>query len=740
MVAAPTPRAQATRPEPLLSSERLFILATAFAGVIALFYFVQLRVPVVTQFYLGWFIIILIFLTARRLPQYRLVLIIISATVSARYLYWRVTQTLNYGSTVGFIASALLVAAEMYAVAILVLGFFQTAERLERQPEPLPEEPDLWPTVDIYVPTYNEPIEVLIPTLMGCLSIDYPKKRVYLLDDGRREEMRSLAERLGVSYLTRADNRHAKAGNINAALAQTDGDFVAVFDADHVPTRAFLQLTMGFFLKNPKLALVQTPHHFFNPDPFERNLCIHGEVPGEQDLFYHQIQPCSDFWNATFFCGSCAVLRRSALLAAGGIAFDTVTEDCHTSLNLHGLGYESYYLNIPLAAGLAPERYAAHITQRIRWARGMVQILRLDNPVTKPGLTWSQRLCYLNSMLHFMFGVPRLIYMIAPALFLLFSINTIVATAFDVVAYAAPHIFVALVANSLISRSLRHSFWAEVYETSICYYTARATSLALINPTLGKFGVTTKGFGETKTYYDWVSARPVLLLLGLNLVALLAVPLNFAFKSGAESAIVMNATWSIYNLVILGACAFVALEQPETRSVWRNARRLPIRIIPDGAAEPFWIESKELAVDGMHAIVPQELSFPASGRMELHYEFGAPLSVPFAAKGARTVAQGKELDVEFGELNFEELCQLHRIIFSSASSWINGNFEDDRPLRSFLRVASTPWRALRALRAQRPARRQINGHSGVSEGPAQGHADEDTGGRYDGDTRIAPAQ
>ena len=343
-------------------------------------------------------------------------------------------------------------------------------------------------------------------------------------------------------------------------------------------------------------------------------------------------------------------------------------------------------------------------------------------------------------MLHFMFGVPRLIYMIAPALFLLFSINTIVATAFDVVAYAAPHIFVALVANSLISRSLRHSFWAEVYETSICYYTARATSLALINPTLGKFGVTTKGFGETKTYYDWVSARPVLLLLGLNLVALLAVPLNFAFKSGAESAIVMNATWSIYNLVILGACAFVALEQPETRSVWRNARRLPIRIIPDGAAEPFWIESKELAVDGMHAIVPQELSFPASGRMELHYEFGAPLSVPFAAKGARTVAQGKELDVEFGELNFEELCQLHRIIFSSASSWINGNFEDDRPLRSFLRVASTPWRALRALRAQRPARRQINGHSGVSEGPAQGHADEDTGGRYDGDTRIAPAQ
>jgi len=726
--------------EPLLSPERLYILATAILGTIAVSYFVRLRVPVVTQFWLGWFIILLISLTARRLPQYRLAVIIISATVSARYLFWRMTQTLNYGTTLGFIASTLLVSAELYAVAILVLGFFQTAERIERQPEPLPDDPDLWPSVDIYVPTYNEPLEVLIPTLIGCKSIDYPKKRVYLLDDGRREEMRALAERLGVDYLTRADNRHAKAGNINAALTQTDGEFVAIFDADHVPTRAFLQLTVGFFLKNSRLALVQTPHHFFNADPFERNLRIHGQVPGEQDLFYHQIQPSSDFWNAAFFCGSCAVLRRSALLEAGGIATDTVTEDCHTSLNLHALGYDSYYLNIPLAAGLAPERYAAHITQRIRWARGMVQILRLDNPLTKPGLTWSQRLCYLNAMLHFLFGIPRLVYMVAPAIFLLFNVNTIVATAFDVVAYAAPHIFVAIVANSLISRSLRHSYWAEVYETSICYYTARATTLALIKPSLGKFGVTAKGLGETKSYYDWTSARPVLCLFALNLVALLAVPLNVAWKPGTESAIVMNAIWSVYNLIILGACAFVALEQPETRSVWRNARRLPVRVFPDRSGDPLWIESTEIAVDGIRATVARDVPFPTHGTLEMHYEFGPPLTLPFTTTAAEVVGQQRELDLKLGELSFEQLCDLHRIIFGSASNWINGHFEDDRPMRSFLRVAATPYRAWRALRAQQPTRRQIKGGDELRAQAGDGSADRDMGGRFDGDSGIAAPQ
>lgn len=119
-------------------------------------------------------------------------------------------------------------------------------------------------------------------------------------------------------------------------------------------------------------------------------------------------------WDATFFCGSCAIIRRGPLDEVGGIAVETVTEDAHTSLRLHRNGYTSGYLRIPQAAGLATESLSAHIGQRIRWARGMVQIFRLDNPLLGKGLKLMQRLCYANAMLHFMSGLPRIIFLVAP--------------------------------------------------------------------------------------------------------------------------------------------------------------------------------------------------------------------------------------------------------------------------------------------------------------------------------------
>src|SRR5919204_207353 len=142
--------------------------------------------------------------------------------------------------------------------------------------------------------------------------------RVHLLDDGRREAFRRFAAEAGVGYVTRPDNRHAKAGNLNHALSVTHGEFIAIFDCDHVPARSFLQVTMGWLLRDRRLAIVQTPHHFYSPDPFSRNLRTAGTVPSESELFYGVIQPGIDTWNAAFFCGSCAVLRRSAVEAGGG--------------------------------------------------------------------------------------------------------------------------------------------------------------------------------------------------------------------------------------------------------------------------------------------------------------------------------------------------------------------------------------------------------------------------------------
>ena len=293
--------------------------------------------------------------------------------------------------------------------------------------------------------------------------------------------------------------------------------YVAIFDCDHVPTRSFLQMTVGWFLRDKKLAMLQTPHHFYSPDPFERNLGQFRVIPNEGELFYGIVQDGNDFWNATFFCGSCAVLRRKALDEIGGIAVETVTEDAHTSLRMQMKGWGTAYINIPQAAGLATERLSAHVGQRIRWARGMIQILRTDNPLFAPGLKFPQRLCYFNAMAHFMYAIPRLIFLSAPLIYLLLNHTNMPGYWAAILAYALPHLILSNVTNSRIQGEHRHSFWNEIYETVLSPYILLPTMMALINPKLGKFNVTAKGGVVKRTFFDTRIAQPFLILLLFNI-------------------------------------------------------------------------------------------------------------------------------------------------------------------------------------------------------------------------------
>ena len=445
---------------------------------------------------------------AKLAPQYRMVLMVLSVCASSRYLLWRFTESMNWSSTGDSVVGVALIAAETYAFISLLLGYFQLSILRRRTPVPLePFGADL-PSVDIFLPTYNESVDVLRPTILGALAIDYPNKKIWVLDDGRRLEIRDLAHELGCGYLTRADNKGAKAGNLNAAMKRTDGELIAIFDADHVPVRGFLQATVGFFLDNARLALVQTPHHFYNADPFERNLGISGRVPPEQHLFYHGVQLGNDFWNAAFFCGSCAVLRRTALAGIGGICQETVTEDAHTALKLHAAGWDSVFYDVPLAAGLATESYADHVGQRIRWARGMAQIFRLDNPITKKGLSIPQRITYFSAAWHFFYGLPRLVYLLTPSLYLLLDLHPLDADVREVLMYAVPHLVLLFLGTEAMHKNMRHSFWPEVYEVSMAPYAAAVTTTALFAPHKGTFNVTAKGATPDEYRFDWASARP----------------------------------------------------------------------------------------------------------------------------------------------------------------------------------------------------------------------------------------
>src|ERR1700761_7012121 len=191
-----------------------------------------------------------------------IMLIFSSLLATLRYAIWRVTQTYqamqnpsNDLHPLEIFFMLLLLAAEFYAFVILLLGYLQSIYPLRRPPAPMPQNVDEWPDVDLLIPTYNEPLEVVRSTVLASAHIDYPaeKLHVHLLDDGRREVFRKFCEEAGVDYITRSDNRHAKAGNINRALEKLNAPLVAIFDCDHVPTRSFLQMTVGWFLKEKKL-------------------------------------------------------------------------------------------------------------------------------------------------------------------------------------------------------------------------------------------------------------------------------------------------------------------------------------------------------------------------------------------------------------------------------------------------------------------------------------------------------
>jgi len=640
---------------------------------------------------------VLIGLVSNRLSASRLVtiaLMLISMIATFRYAWWRVgllvdffTDESNRHLSLDAALLLLLISAEIYTIVIMVLGYMQTAWPLQRKPIPLPVDDSEWPHVDLLIPTYNEPLSLVRYTALAALNIDYPpeKLHVYILDDGTRDDFSQFAEEAGVGYIIRKEHGHAKAGNINHALTQMSSPYVAIFDCDHVPTRSFLQMTLGWMMADPVLGMLQTPHHFYSPDPFERNLLQYKTIPNEAALFYGIIQDGNDFWNATFFCGSCALIRRTALDDVGGIATETVTEDAHTSLRMQKQGYNTAYINIPQAAGLATESLAAHVGQRIRWARGMIQILRTENPLLGRGLKFTQRLCYFNAMIHFMYAVPRLVFLLAPLAFLLLGRTIIPGYWVAILAYAFPHLILASLTNSRIQGRHRHSFWNEIYESVLAPYILAPTLLALINPKLGKFNVTSKGSTLSETQFDKKIATPTRWMLALIFCRLLAVPYRLLVSDPEHpGAVIMNAVWVIFNIVILGVAAAVALEQKQRRGSVRIEAKIPVRVGKTGGRQIETVSS-DMSVGGASLRIPADAKFEPGDRLTVTF----PSNTGEDELHAQVVGRDREvLRIAFQLDTIPEQEVLTRALYSRADAWVESanQKEIDRPLISLCRV------------------------------------------------------
>jgi cellulose synthase (UDP-forming) len=512
---------------------------------------------------------------------WRHVFLALASIVILQYAYWRTTSTIPpVDDLYSFVPGILLYAAEMFCILMLAISLFVIADPIEQPPAPEIDDADC-PTIDVFVPSYNEEREILALTLASAAAMDYPadKFTVYLLDDGgtdakrlssdpdtaakanaRAADLMSLCSDLGVVYLTRAENLHAKAGNLNAALWRTTGELVVVFDADHAPERSFLRQTVGHFLTDPKLFLVQTPHFFSNPDPIERNLGTFGKMPSENEMFYGKIQKGLDRWNASFFCGSAAVLRREALEEVGGFSGITITEDCETALELHSRGWNSRYIDKPLISGLQPETLASFIGQRSRWCQGMVQILLLKNPLFKRGLSFPQRVSYLSSALFWFFPFVRAAFLIAPMLFVLFNMKIFVASFEDFIAYTVMYIIVAEMVRTYLYGNVRWPWVSELYEYVQSVYLIKAIVSVILKPKSPTFKVTAKGVSQK---HDSISelALPYVVIFAVLAITLFVAAYRYNTEPEISSLLLIAGIWNWMNLVIAGAALGVVTER-----------------------------------------------------------------------------------------------------------------------------------------------------------------------------------
>ncbi|WP_165943507.1 UDP-forming cellulose synthase catalytic subunit [Roseicella aquatilis] len=617
-----------------------------------------------------------------------LALAALSCLVSLRYITWRLTDTLDYTSWLQTFLGAGLLLAEIYVTIALVITYAQTAWPLDRKPVPLPDDVDAWPTVDVFIPTYNESLEVVKPTVFAALALDWPREKlnVVVLDDGRRPEFREFCAEVGAGYMIRPDNKGAKAGNINHALTRTSGEYVVIFDCDHVPTRAFLQLTMGWMLRDKGLCMVQTPHHFYSPDPFERNLASGEAVPNESLLFYGLVQMGNDFWGATFFCGSCAVIRRTALEGIGGVPTSTVTEDCHASLRMQKAGWRTAYLRMPLAAGLATERLMLHIGQRLRWGRGMIQILRTESPLTAHGLSWPQRMCYFMAMFHFLFPLPRFVFLTAPLAWLLLGENVIAASPLAILAYAGPHILHSTMAGSRIQGHVRHSFWSEIYEAVLAVYLLPVTLATLLDPRKGKFNVTDKGGTLAEGYLDLRAVGPNMVLAAFLLFGVLNGVYGLATHAPASlefQAYALNLFWAVLCLLTVMAGLAVGRERRQARERARvgAAVRGSIRLA-DGRV--VMARTRDLSLGGAALDAPLPEHLPENGQVTLMLDVGSG-SVAVPAEVLRWTED--RVQVRFVPQDLRDEGNVVRAVFSRADAWVDwDDIRHDRPLRAFFEV------------------------------------------------------
>ncbi len=491
------------------------------------------------------------------------------------YIVWRIGWTIptDHG-LVSVIFSLILLLTEILGVFEMIVHFYTSVWTPIKEPEKPKRTSSYMPDVDIFVPTYGEPTELLEKTLRACIGMNYsdPRKvHIYLCDDAARDEMKELAESLQVNYLSRKNGANAKAGNLNAALKNSSSPLVVVFDADMCPYPEFLMETVPYFLTetgalNGKIGFVQTPQNFRNADLFQRALCVQDCIPNEQDYFYRNLEPARNRTNSVIFGGSNTMLSRKALNAAGGFTEGTLTEDFATGIEIQKKGFRCFAISKELAEGLSPESLSALIRQRSRWARGCIQSGRKTHILTAKGLSFIQRVSYITAVGYWFAPVKRLIYLMAPLMFAVFGITVMRCDFVQMLIFWLPMYLMAVLGIRAFSSGIRSAKWADIYD--LCLFPFLL--FPVISETLGfsrrRFVVTDK---SGKSGWSVWYLVPYLVLIALSGVGIVNTVSLMLVQQSTNFLLLLF--WLIYNLYqLLFAFVFVCSCRNLSASQWES--------------------------------------------------------------------------------------------------------------------------------------------------------------------------
>jgi cellulose synthase (UDP-forming) len=494
------------------------------------------------------------------------------------YALWRWHDTLptfafsvqNFWQYFFFAFEALAIVYTLMSIVILFRSIDRSGQANDAQKK-MEREGD-FPPVDIFICTYDEPLEILERSILTALALDYPDATVWVLDDTRRGWLREYCAEAGARYITRADNKDAKAGNLNNGLAltaaQTNAPVILVLDADFAPRRDFLKRTVGLLL-NPDVAVVQTPQFYYNPDPIQHNLLAAQSWVDDQRFFFDIFQPAKDAWGCAFCVGTSFIVRRDRLNEIGGFPSQAISEDINLTYTMLARGYETWWLNEKLSIGLSAEGIPEYITQRARWCLGTIQVALLrDGPLFGSGFTLTQRWHYLHGVLNWLCKPFMVLLLVAPPIYWFAGIPAFEADYLSFLRYGMPALLSQIIYMAWISRSRTLPLFMEATHAVTAFAISATLLSAVVKPFGRPFKITDKGGDRSAPRVHWKLAS-VFGLISLSSAASVVWAFVSPYAASEISSLdFFNLIWAGIAMLIAFIAFLVCFELPRGEALF----------------------------------------------------------------------------------------------------------------------------------------------------------------------------